>query len=79
MVIPPHAFVQTDSVNIDEKKQIEFSPSLGNVLFCSAYDGWAFGVNEFADLYSRKLGMKKNALQKVLWGEFYYNPKTKSV
>lgn len=56
-----------------------FSPAKGNVAFASAFDGWAFRVNHFAELFSKKLGMKRELLQKTLWGEYYLNKKTKRV
>merc|ERR550519_2367992 len=31
-----------------------FSPEMGNVVFCSAVDGWAFSLNTFAKIYSKK-------------------------
>jgi hypothetical protein len=36
-------------------------------------------VDHFADLYSKKLGMKKSILQKTLWGEFYLSMKDKKI
>jgi len=51
----------------------------GNVIFASAIDCWAFTVPQFAKVVAGKTGMKRAALERVLWGEFYFNPKTKSV
>ena len=56
-----------------------FSPENNNVIFSSAVDGWAFTVRQFASLYEKKLGMRRSALEKVLWGDFYLDPKTKRV
>lgn len=56
-----------------------FSPEQNNVIFCSATDGWAFTVRQFAALYEKKLGIKRSILEKVLWGDFYLDPKTKRV
>uniref|UniRef100_A0A093VFE7 Ribosome assembly protein 1 n=1 Tax=Talaromyces marneffei PM1 TaxID=1077442 RepID=A0A093VFE7_TALMA len=44
-----------------------------------ATDGWAFTVRQFAGLYEKKLGIKRSSLEKVLWGDFYLDPKTKRV
>ena len=66
-------------VDIDDEKQVIFSPELGNVLFCSAHDGWAFSIADFAALYSRLLGMKQDKLQLCLWGDYYYIAKDKKV
>jgi ribosome assembly protein 1 len=67
------------AVAMDERKQLIFSPDRGNVIFVSALDGWAFGIPQWATLFSNKLGMKASSLQRALWGEHYYNPKTKMV
>eukprot|EP00743_Colponemidia_sp_Colp-15_P008611 GILK01009370.1.p1 GENE.GILK01009370.1~~GILK01009370.1.p1 ORF type:complete len:1052 (-),score=185.23 GILK01009370.1:177-3332(-) len=56
-----------------------FHPARGNVVFGCAVDCWAFTLPTFADIYAKKLGINKQALQQCLWGEFYYNPKTKKV
>ena len=56
-----------------------FSPQLGNVVFCSSVDGWGFRIDHFAEIYSQKLGVKKELLQKALWGEFYLNTKNKRI
>jgi ribosome assembly protein 1 len=58
---------------------IYFAPEKNNVIFCSATDGWAFTVRQFAGLYEKKLGIKRATLEKVLWGDFYLDPKTKRV
>jgi ribosome assembly protein 1 len=56
-----------------------FSPERGNVAFASSIDGWAFRTEDFAAMYAQKLGVKKEVLQKTLWGDFYFNPKTKKI
>jgi len=67
------------SVEIEDKDALVFSPELGNVVFASAVDGWAFSIPQFAAIYAAKLGMKKASLQKALWGEYYYIPAKKMV
>ncbi|KAF2009070.1 P-loop containing nucleoside triphosphate hydrolase protein [Aaosphaeria arxii CBS 175.79] len=62
-----------------DDEDIYFAPEKNNVIFSSAIDGWAFTVKQFAGLYERKLGIKRSVLEKVLWGEFYLDPKTKRV
>lgn len=54
---------------------VTFSPELGNVVFASALDGWAFRVSHFADIYAAKFGMPRDALRATLWGDYYLNPK----
>jgi ribosome assembly protein 1 len=62
-----------------DDEDIYFAPEKNNVIFSSAIDGWAFTVNQFAGIWEKKLGMKRSVLEKVLWGDFYYDPKTKRV
>lgn len=58
-------------------EEIYFAPEKNNVIFSSAIDGWAFTVRQFASILEKKLGMKRTVLEKVLWGDFYLEPKTK--
>jgi len=60
-------------------RRLEFAPASGNVLFASAWDGWGFDVARFAGLYSEKLGCRREALQRALWGDFYFDPKRKKI
>jgi len=69
----PQEFQEKDDQNI------YFSPDRGNVVFTSALDGWGFRVGKFAQLYSAKLGIKEANLRRVLWGDFYLDPKSKKV
>ena len=62
-----------------DDEDIYFAPEKNNVIFGSAIDGWAFTVRQFASLYEKKLGIKRSILEKVLWGDFYLDPKTKRV
>merc|ERR1712169_146691 len=54
-----------------------FAPHNHNVVFASGLHGWAFRVEQFASLASKKLGMKESALNRVLWGDYYYDPQSK--
>ena len=38
-----------------------------------------FSVGEFANMYSRKLGVKSEILARTLWGDYYLNTKTKRI
>jgi ribosome assembly protein 1 len=60
-------------------EHIYFAPENNNVIFSSAIDGWAFTPRQFASIYDKKLGMKREILEKTLWGDFYLDPKTKRV
>ncbi|KAI1074114.1 P-loop containing nucleoside triphosphate hydrolase protein [Whalleya microplaca] len=62
-----------------DDEELYFAPEKNNVIFSSAVDGWAFTVRQFASLYEKKLGIKRNIMEKVLWGDFYLDPKTKKV
>ncbi|KAH8199848.1 hypothetical protein TruAng_005964 [Truncatella angustata] len=72
---------ETDELEFQERddEEIYFAPEKNNVIFSSAIDGWAFTVRQFASLYEKKLGIKRNIMEKVLWGDFYLDPKTKKV
>ncbi|GMF62627.1 unnamed protein product [[Candida] boidinii] len=60
-------------------EDLYFSPEKNNVIFASAIDGWGFNIQQFSVIFERKLGMNRDILQKVLWGDFYLDPKTKKV
>ena len=62
-----------------DDEDLYFAPEKNNVIFSSAVDGWAFTVRQFASLYEKKLGIKRPVLEKVLWGDFYLEPKTRRV
>jgi ribosome assembly protein 1 len=62
-----------------DDENLYFAPEKNNVIFGSAIDGWAFTVKQFAGMYEKKLGIKRAVLEKVLWGDFYLDPKTKRV
>jgi len=36
-------------------------------------------IHHFADLYAKKLSIKREILMKTLWGDFYFDKKTKRV
>jgi ribosome assembly protein 1 len=62
-----------------DDEELYFAPERNNVIFSSAVDGWAFTCRQFASLYEKKLGIKRGTMEKVLWGNFYLDPKTKKV
>jgi ribosome assembly protein 1 len=62
-----------------DDEDLYFAPERGNVIFASAIDGWGFRIGKFAQLFSQKLSIKETNLRKVLWGDFYLDPKTKRV
>ncbi len=62
-----------------DDEDIYFEPERNNVIFSSAIDGWAFTPRQFAGLYEKKLGIKRHILEKVLWGDYYLDQKTKRI
>ncbi|KAF3902666.1 hypothetical protein AA313_de0200125 [Arthrobotrys entomopaga] len=66
-----------DDYEEKDDEDLYFSPEKFNVIFASAIDGWAFTVKDFAAIHEKKLGVKREVLEKVLWGDFYLDPKTK--
>uniref|UniRef100_A0ABM5EYZ3 Elongation factor-like GTPase 1 isoform X1 n=2 Tax=Pogona vitticeps TaxID=103695 RepID=A0ABM5EYZ3_9SAUR len=62
-----------------DDSHLYFSPDQGNVVFASAIDGWGFGIEHFAKLYSQKIGIKASVLLKTLWGDYYLNTKAKKI
>ena len=69
---------QADYVEQDDE-DLYFAPERGNVIFSSAMDGWAFRVKQFAQIHAKRLNIRESNLRKVLWGEFYLDPKSKRV
>lgn len=62
-----------------DDKDIYFAPETNNVIFASAMDGWGFSISQIAGFFGRKLGMKREKLQKVIWGDFCLDPKSKKI
>lgn len=60
-------------------EELYFDPVKGNVVFGSAIDGWGFTVGLFAGIYERKLGVNREKLIQSLWGDYYFDPKSKKV
>jgi len=52
-------------------------PEQGTVAFGSGLHGWAFTLRQFANRYAKKFGVSKDKLMPKLWGDNYFNPKTK--
>lgn len=76
-----HSIQNGTGAEFEEKddENLYFAPEKNNVIFSSAVDGWAFTIRQFAGLYEKKLGIKRKTLEKVLWGDYYLDPKTKRV
>ncbi|KAK6161626.1 hypothetical protein DH2020_005007 [Rehmannia glutinosa] len=64
---------------VEDDEEDTFQPQKGNVVFACALDGWGFGICDFAEFYASKLGASSAALQRALWGPWYFNAKTKMI
>lgn len=56
---------------------VQVDPAKGTVAFGSGLHGWAFTIRQFSERYARKFGVDKNKMMTKLWGDVYFNPKTK--
>jgi elongation factor 2 len=56
---------------------VQVYPEKGTVAFGSGLHGWAFTLRQFATRYAKKFGVSKDKLMPKLWGDNYFNPKTK--
>lgn len=48
-------------------------PEEGTCGFGSGLQSWGFTITRFADMYTKKFGVKKEKLMKKLWGDNYWN------
>ncbi|KAI1611398.1 elongation factor 2 [Exophiala viscosa] len=56
---------------------VQVFPDKGNVAFGSGLHGWAFTIRQFAVRYAKKFGVDKSKMMERLWGDSFFNPKTK--
>jgi elongation factor 2 len=56
---------------------ISVTPENGTVGFGSGLHGWAYTLKQFAEMYSAKFKIEVPKLMKRLWGDQFYNAKTK--
>ncbi|KAF2430217.1 P-loop containing nucleoside triphosphate hydrolase protein [Tothia fuscella] len=56
---------------------VQVYPDKGTIAFGSGLHGWAFTIRQFASRYAKKFGVDKNKMMSRLWGDNYFNPKTK--
>lgn len=56
---------------------VQVYPEKGTVAFGSGLHGWAFTIRQFATRYAKKFGVDRNKMMERLWGDNYFNPKTK--
>lgn len=52
---------------------LQVDPTEGNVAFGAALFGWAFTLDKFAKIYSKKFKIDQKVLAKKLWGDNFYD------
>lgn len=57
--------------------EVRVDPSRGSVGFGSGLHGWAFTLKQFSEMYADKFKIDVVKLMNRLWGENFFNPKTK--
>ena len=63
----------------DVSESLFFDPRKGNVIFASAIHCWAFHTGQFATIFSKSLGVRRDVLLRALWGDYYFSPKEKKI
>ncbi|CAI7656699.1 unnamed protein product [Penicillium glandicola] len=56
---------------------VQVYPDRGTIAFGSGLHGWCFTVRQFAIRYAKKFGVDRKKMLERLWGDNYFNPKTK--
>ncbi|KAJ5287289.1 hypothetical protein N7478_002975 [Penicillium angulare] len=56
---------------------VQVYPYKGTIAFGSGLHGWCFTVRQFAVKYAKKFGVDRQKMLDRLWGDNYFNPKTK--
>jgi elongation factor 2 len=52
-------------------------PDKGTVSFSAGLHGWAFTLTSFAKIYASKFGVEEDKMMAKLWGDNFFDPKTK--
>ena len=63
--------------NEDTMGDLQVYPDYGTVAFGSALHGWGFTLTTFAKMYAAKFKQDKKKFIKKLWGDNFFDPKTK--
>ena len=76
------SIIESVNINISNHGQPDMGdillyPNKGNVAFGSGKDCWAFTLTTFARIYSKKFLIDIDKIQERLWGDNYYDPKSK--
>jgi len=56
---------------------VRVDPCNGSVGFGSGLHGWAFTLKQFSEMYAKKFKVPVDKLMSKLWGESFFNTKTK--
>lgn len=56
---------------------VQVYPDKGTVAFGAGLHGWGFTLRQFASRYAKKFGVDKEKMMDKLWGDNFFNPKTK--
>jgi elongation factor 2 len=56
---------------------VQVYPEKGTVAFSAGLHGWAFTLTSFAKKYAAKFGVDEAKMMERLWGENFFDPKTK--
>jgi len=57
--------------------EVQVDPTAGTVSFGSGLQSWAFGLEKFARIYSKKFGIPEEKLMQKLWGDNYFDKEGK--
>lgn len=69
----------TDAELEAAEQEYLYSPEKGNVAFCSAIDNWGFSLDTLCPRIAKNFGMNPKALQKFMWGKYYYIASQKKI
>lgn len=62
------------------ENQLQFDPIKGNLIFASAFHGYAFSLNDFAKLWSKRLDISKEELEPYMFSfDHYFHSASKKV
>ena len=56
---------------------VQVYPDKGTVSFSAGLHGWAFTLTSFAKIYASKFGVEEEKMMTKLWGDNFFDPKTK--
>ncbi|KAK9693846.1 Elongation factor Tu GTP binding domain [Popillia japonica] len=72
-----NVIIATYSDDTGPMGEVRVDPSKGSVGFGSGLHGWAFTLKQFSEMYAEKFKIDVAKLMNRLWGENFFNAKTK--